>query len=365
MERQIYFHGSAEIEAFCNIMKEKKVLIVSGERCKKLSIVKDIVGKIQNVYYFSDFSPNPTYESVVKGIEVFKKNNCNAVLAIGGGSAMDVAKCIKLFSTMKDNENFLMQPFIENSIPLFVIPTTSGTGSEATKFAVIYYKGKKQSVTHESIIPNGVLLEPNVLENVPKYQRKATMFDALCHAIESYWSVNSTDQSRLYSKRALEIIFDNMESYLNNEYLGNKNMLIAANTAGKAINISQTTAAHAMCYKVTSMYGIAHGHAAAIMLPKIWRYMLYSMNKCIDPRGKSYVDGIFKEIALSMNCDTVEDAINKMEILLKGLQMQIPEVKNSDLDEMTLSVNTDRLKNNPVKLEKENIKEIYIKVFEK
>ena len=93
--------------------------------------------------------------------------------------------------------------------------------------------------------------------------------------------------------------------------------------------------------------------------------MLYSMNKCIDPRGKSYVDGIFKEIALSMNCDTVEDAINKMEILLKGLQMQIPEVKNSDLDEMTLSVNTDRLKNNPVKLEKENIKEIYIKVFEK
>ena len=100
MERQIYFHGSAEIEAFCNIMKEKKVLIVSGERCKKLSIVKDIVGKIQNVYYFSDFSPNPTYESVVKGIEVFKKNNCNAVLAIGGGSAMDVAKCIKLFSNM-------------------------------------------------------------------------------------------------------------------------------------------------------------------------------------------------------------------------------------------------------------------------
>ena len=364
MGKQVYFHDSAGIEVFCNIMKEKKVLVVSGERCKKLSIVKDIIGKIQNVYYFSDFSPNPTYESVVKGVEIFKKNNCNAVLAIGGGSAIDVAKCIKLFSNMKDNENFLMQPFIENSIPLFVVPTTSGTGSEATKFAVIYYKGKKQSVTHESIIPNGVLLEPNVLENVPKYQRKATMLDALCHAIESYWSVNSTEQSRLYSKRALKLIFDNMELYLNNECLGNKNMLSAANIAGKAINISQTTAAHAMCYKITSIYGIAHGHAAAIVLPKIWRYMLCNIDNCIDSRGKDYVKNIFREIAVAMRCDTVEGAIDKIEKMLKDLEMQIPKVKNSDLDEMVLSINMDRLKNNPIKLEKESIKKIYIKVFE-
>lgn len=365
LDKQMYFYDSAEIDDFCNAIKEKKILIVSGERCKKLSVVKSIIGKIQNVCYFSDFSPNPTYESVVKGVDVFKRNNCDAVLAIGGGSAMDVAKCIKLFSTMKDDENYLIQPFMENGIPLYVVPTTSGTGSEATKFAVIYYNGLKQSVMHESIIPSVVLLEPNVLENVPEYQKKVTMLDALCHAIESFWSVNSTEQSRLYSKKALEIIFANMESYLNNEFSGNKNMLSAANIAGRAINISQTTAAHAMCYKITSMYGIAHGHAAAIVLPKIWRYMLYNTDNCIDSRGKIYVESIFKEIALAMKCDTVEGAISKIEKLLENLEIHSPKVEKKDLDEMILSINIERLKNNPIRLKKENIKEIYIKVFEK
>ena len=90
------------------------------------------------------------------------------------------------------------------------------------------------------------------------------MMDAFCHALESFWSVNSTEESRRYSKEAIELVLENMEEYLLNTTDGNAGMLLAANIVGKAINITQTTARHAMCYKITSLFGCAHGHAAVL-----------------------------------------------------------------------------------------------------
>ena len=213
---------------------------------------------------FRDFQPNPLYENVQAGVEVFREEKCNAIIAVGGGSAIDVAKCIKAYTEMDgngDNGSWLEQTIIENDIPFLAMPTTAGTGSEATRYAAIYYDGKKQSVTSESIIPKAVLMDPDVLITLPLYQKKATMCDALCHAIESFWSVNSTEESKEYSRRAIEMVMDNMDGYLANDDQANGNMLMAANTAGKAINITQTTAGHAMCYKVTSLFHAAHGHA--------------------------------------------------------------------------------------------------------
>ena len=215
------------------------------------------------VVKFSDFQPNPLYESVVKGVEIFHENKCGLIAAVGGGSAIDVAKCIKLYSNMDSSENYLKQQIVPNDVPLFAVPTTAGTGSEATRYAVIYYNGAKQSVTDYSCIPSTVLFDASALKTLPMYQKKATMMDALCHAIESFWSVNSNEESMGYSQQAIEMIVANKASYLANEDAGNENMLKAANIAGKAINITQTTAGHAMCYKLTSLYGIAHGHAAA------------------------------------------------------------------------------------------------------
>ena len=191
---------------------------------------------------FDDFQPNPLYESVVKGVQLFRSEGCSAIIAVGGGSAMDVAKCIKLYSNMEGNGEeggFLKQEIVPNDIPFLVIPTTAGTGSEATRYAVIYYEGAKQSVTHTSIIPGTVLFDPSALKTLPIYQKKATMADALCHAVESYWSVNSTEESREISKKAILAILSNMEGYLANTEEGNAGMLAAAHLAGQAINITQ------------------------------------------------------------------------------------------------------------------------------
>lgn len=359
--KQKCFQGEDAYFDFIQMIRRygKKVFVVSGKFCQKLPIVKRITNALDTVVFFSDFSPNPTYESVENGVELFRRCTCDSILAIGGGSAMDVAKCIKLFATMSPDSNYLKQPFIANDIFLAAVPTTAGTGSEATRFAVIYYKGEKQSVTHESLIPQGTLLDADLLTGLPEYQKKATMLDALCHATESFWSLHSTNESKKYAKEAIQLIFANKTAYLRNDPIGNKNMLWAAHLAGKAINISQTTAAHAMCYKLTSLYGLAHGHAAAIVLPKLWRYMLEHEEQCVDSRGASYLSDIFDEIAAAMECDTVAKAIEQWEKLLKELSLSKPKARKEDRELLVSSVNVTRLKNNPVSLNPDDIDKIY------
>lgn len=339
------------------------VLVVCGKSIAKLKIgqqLPEIFRKAAARYTtFSDFTPNPDYMSAVKGVEVFQKNQCDVVLAIGGGSAMDVAKCIKLFATMDPGQNYLQQPIVPNSIPLIAVPTTAGTGSEATRFAVIYYGGEKQSVSHESCIPEAVLLDASVLDSLPMYHRKATMLDALCHGIESYWSVHSTEESQAYAAKAIGSILSNSESYLNNLPSGNENMLMAANFAGKAINLTQTTAGHAMAYKLTTLYGIAHGHAVALCVAKLWPYMLAHPEKCVDSRGPGHLEQVFSGLAKVMEADDAQQAASLFENFLSALELPTPYAAQEDYQLLTRSVNPTRLHNNPVMLTEMELHNLY------
>lgn len=315
------------------------------------------------VIRFSDFSPNPLYESVVKGVDLFRSHQCDLIVAIGGGSAMDVAKCIKLYSNMDPSESYLKQTIVPNSVLLLAIPTTAGTGSEATRYAVIYEHGEKQSITHESCIPSTVLMDPTTLKTLPEYQKKSTMLDALCHAIESFWSVHSTEQSKEYSRSAIHQILANQNAYLNNEDAGNAAMLQAANLAGKAINITQTTAGHAMCYKLTSLYGIAHGHAAALCVSALWPYMLQHVDQCIDPRGEDYLNSVFADLAQAFGCDAPEQAAQQYQTLLNGLSLQVPQATPQEIELLASSVNPVRLKNHPVALDHTAIRTLYQQIL--
>lgn len=346
----------------------KKIFIVCGSsfrkfRLKALLDELSAQGKIQPVY-FSDFQPNPDYESVVKGVDSFRKGNCDSIFAVGGGSAMDVAKCVKLYSNMPEGVNYLQEAIVPNDIPFLAAPTTAGTGSEATRYAVIYYKGDKQSVTDYSCIPNAVLFDTSMLTFLPEYQRKATMLDAFCHSVESFWSVNSTDESKEYSRAAIGLILDHIDSYLENAESGNAAMLKAANLAGKAINITQTTAGHAMCYKMTKMYGISHGHAAALCDSVLWRFMVENTSLSMDSRGKDYLDKMFLDLASAMGCQDAISAAEKFRRILSGLNLQTPAVDSeSDFELLAKSVNLVRLKNNPVRLDEQTINALYRKIF--
>lgn len=371
MSQKIYYIKDNDYTIVDSYLKKNSVntlFLVCDNAIKFLKYdlyFKDLENRMNiKVIKFDDFRPNPDYSSVEKGVKKFLEDDCDMIFAIGGGSAIDVAKCIKLYLNMDHSKNYLTQNIVPNDIKLAAIPTTAGTGSEATKYAVVYYNGEKQSVTHESCIPTTVFMDSSVLETLPEYQKKATMLDALCHAIESFWSVNSNEESKAYSKEAIQLILDNKDLYFSNDIVGNENMLKASHIAGKAINVTQTTAGHAMCYKMTSLYGIAHGHAAALCVSKLWKYMINNADKCIDSRGQDYLIDVFNEIAEAMGCNSPGESVEKFGRILYDMGIESPAVHGSgDFELLDNSVNPVRLKNNPVELDLESIDKIYHEIL--
>lgn len=344
-----------------------KVLLVVDASFPFLSIEKQVQEMPVPFVVFDQFSPNPLYEDVCKGVDCFCQHKCDAIVAVGGGSSIDVAKCIKLYCRLDPSVNYLQQECVDSGIPLIAIPTTAGTGSESTRFAVIYFEGKKQSVNHLSIIPTFALMEPEVLYTLPRYQKASTALDALCQGIESWWSVNSTAESQQLSKKAVGVLWKNIRQYVDGT--GNSvdesqlaaSVMKAANLAGQAINLTQTTAPHAFSYKITSLFKVPHGHAVAVCLPKIWQYMIAHPELCIDPRGKEYLMNVFDDIAQAMGCSTPQQAVEEFEAMMMSLAMPNPVSKNraDDIQLLSQSVNPVRLKNNPVQLSQEAIGSLY------
>ena len=343
-----------------------KVLLVCDSSFPFLSIKDDIEHMGTPYVVFDQFTPNPLYEDVCKGVDLFQITKCDTILAVGGGSSLDVAKCIKLYCQMEKGKIYLEQEYKDTGVKLIAIPTTAGTGSESTRYAVIYYDGKKQSVTHDSIIPDIAILEPKVLKTLPQYQKKCTMMDALCQGIESWWSVNSTDESKKFSKEAVETIMKWWHEYIfDNTEEAAEHIMQAANLAGQAICITQTTAAHAFSYKITSLYKLPHGHAVAIGLPEIWQYMLGHSNLCIDTRGRDYLVSTFDNIAHAMGYEHASEAILQFKLMLKEMELANPEAENrdSEIEILSKSVNPVRLKNNPVELSYEAINYLYKEII--
>lgn len=318
---------------------------------------------------FSDFTPNPLYEQVCNGIELLKTSNCDTILAVGGGSAIDVAKCIKLAILAEEGNAAIIPPLVSTRVacdgaklPFIAIPTTAGTGSESTHNAVMYYEGAKQTVTNDGVLPDYAILESSVLKTLPLYQKKCTMMDALCQGIESWWSVNSTEESYEYSRKTIELIMANWRKYIfENDDEAAKQIMLAANYGGRAINITQTTAAHAFSYKITSLYKLPHGHAVAVCLPEIWEYMIGQMDKCIDSRGQDYLAGIFEKISKAMGCENPKKTIAVFQQMMVDMELKNPISGNreEELEVLSTSVNPVRLKNNPVELERDVIYYLY------
>ena len=354
--------------------------------CEKLFLVVDSSYPFLNIkdaiealpvkerVMFSDFTPNPLYEQVCNGIELLKSSNCDTILAVGGGSAIDVAKCIKLAVLAKEGNAAIIPPLVSTRVacdgaklPFIAIPTTAGTGSESTHNAVMYYEGSKQTVTNDGVLPDYAVLEPSVLKTLPLYQKKCTMMDALCQGIESWWSVNSTEESYEYSRKTIELIMANWRKYIfENDDEAAAQIMLAANYGGRAINITATTAAHAMSYKITSLYKLPHGHAVAVCLPKIWKYMIGHFDQCIDKRGWDYLDGIFKNISAAMACASPIDAIDHFEQMMLDMDLNNPVAgqRAEELEVLSTSVNPVRLKNNPVELKEEVIRQLYSNIVE-
>lgn len=358
MGNQTVMRSVQDLDAYFQSLGVKRLFLVCGNSIRKLRMDGYFreLGERITVVRFSGFTPNPRYEEAAEAARAFRDSGCGAIAAVGGGSAMDVAKCVRLWAGLGDGEDLLAREPAPDPPPLLAVPTTAGTGSEATRYAVVYDRGEKQSITHENCLPSAVLLDPSALESLPDGPRKASMLDALCHGIESFWSVRATAESREYARAAIGGILENLEAYLENDPAGNAGMLEAAHLAGKAINLAQTTAGHAMCYKLTSLYGAAHGHAAALCVSKLWPFLA---ERC----GGTELEGVLRELAAAMGCRTIPESVEKFEGLLARLGLEAPKLRPGDLPVLQRSVNPVRLKNHPIIPSPEEISGLYRQIL--
>ena len=335
------------------VLPAKEPLYVVCSKRERERILTDL--KDYSITFFHGYSPNPKYEEIMEGVKLFKQGEYETIVALGGGSALDVAKCIKLFQGAS-KEDFLSNTYQDNNIRLIAIPTTAGTGSESTAIAVIYYEGEKYSVAHASALPKVAILDPGLLETLPEYHKKSAMADALCQAIESYWSRGATAESQSYAEKCISLILEYGEQYLKGTKKGAAKILKAANYSGKAIHISRTTAAHAMSYKLTTRYGISHGHAVALCMQYCWK------NLQTQATIKPQLQECLVSLARVMGCDSIESSIALYQKLYDAWEFPQIEIPKEDMDILVSSVNVERLGNHPIALTEEDLYAIYSEI---
>lgn len=366
-----------ELKSFFQEHSFRRIFLVAGSSFPKLPIgeeLQELFSKLGiSFYHFSDFRPNPRLEEVEEGIKAFSAFHGDSILAVGGGSALDTAKCIKLFTGLSKEKSYLEQKYRENDIPLVVHPTTAGTGSESTPFAVIYQDGEKCSVEHESIYPKYRIEDARSLRSLPMYQKKVTLLDALSHAMEAIWSKYSNEDSRAYGQKAISLILTNYKAYLSLENDGEAQGKVisvegpsqpvleaiaeAANLAGKAIAVTKTTAGHALSYKLGSIYQLPHGLATAMVNRALYPFMCREKSRMIHPENLLFLAKCFL-------AETEEEGAKRYREILEDLEI-LPtlSVKEGGLENLVAAVNPERLSNHPIALREEDIRLLYKEIL--
>ncbi len=348
----------------------KKIFVLCGKKSFENSGAQDLLKKTKNnnqIKLFYKSSYIPIIEELINIVKEIKNFKPNLILAIGGGSVIDYAKIANLVDTIPNLRNLIINysyPLKKKYAQLAVIPTTAGSGAEVTSNAVIYVDGIKYSFENELLIPDNYFLVPEFIISAPDKIKASSGFDAIAQALESLISKKSNTVSVDYATKSLKISIEKYISFLNDPNLKNAaEMSIAANLAGKAINISKTTAPHAVSYPFTSLYNISHGHAVSLFFEKFFEFNFTNLEKSetnFDLKERfNLIFNIFKiknfyefstKITLIKQKAKLEDNLDKLNINLKGNTHNIIK-----------GINLLRLGNNPIKINEKNILDLMLK----
>ncbi|MCX2980445.1 iron-containing alcohol dehydrogenase [Halieaceae bacterium IMCC14734] len=257
----------------------KKILLVTDRPIIELGLHVAAVAKLNSlgveVCIYDEVKPDPTVSVIEAGIKCLKENQCDAVLAFGGGSSMDSAKVIAMAAgnnlTVPECMGFGKAKL--PTLPLFAIPTTAGTGSEATMAAIVSddETHAKNAVADFKLVPSAAALDPSLMLGLPPHITAATGMDALTHAVESYTGVWSTPETDHYCLAATKLIFENIETaYSDGQNIAAREaMALASYYAGLAFTQAMVGYVHAISHQLGAHYGIAHGVGNAMALPPV------------------------------------------------------------------------------------------------
>ena len=271
----------------------EKALIVTGKSSAvKSGAQKDILAALdeKSIKYviFKEIIENPTVDSVIKGAGLFKENNCDHVIAIGGGSPLDAGKAISLAAqhNVTTKEQFFSTAF-SKAYPIVAVPTTSGTGSEATQYSIITdtETNTKKGIANPAIFPVCSFLDPKYTLSLNENITKNTAIDALSHLLEGIYSTRRNPLTYPIIFQGIKLIYDNLKKCLKNpdNYDLREKLMIASLYGGTAIAQTGTTIQHSIGYPLTTEYGLAHGLANGVVMKEImeeyYPHIKYELNQ--------------------------------------------------------------------------------------
>lgn len=329
--------GKGAVEEAGTYIKElgTKALIVTDNimvnigNVSKLTNVLDSVGVQYEIY--SDVNCEPTDTIVEKGIELYKSNKCDFLIAIGGGSPIDAMKAIGAMITNPGQITDYMGKIIKNSTPLVAIPTTAGTGSEATQFTIISdtKNNVKMLLIGPSLIPTLAVVDPELTMTSPANVTATTGIDALTHAVEAYTSRKAQPLSDTFALSAIKRIFTNLRqaSTDGKNFEARNEMSLGALEAGIAFNNSSVTIVHGMSRPIGALFHVPHGMSNAVLIGECLEFAIEGAPERFADIAKAI--GIYKEGMTDMEAS--KELVAEIKKLCKDIQ--IPTLKEYGIDE--------------------------------
>ena len=348
----------------------RRVLLVCGRKSFEVCGAAGVFPTLEQTAEarcWSDFSPDPDSADLVGGLRLLRDFAPDAVVGIGGGSAMDMAKLLCAYDGIEESAALLAAIRSGGRIDsrargLALVPTTSGSGSEATHFAVVYIGEDKFSIAGPALKADRVILDPLLTHSGSAYQRATSGIDAVCQAVESLWAAGATDRSRRFARRALGLLLPNIEAFVSHgPPEAARAMAIGSHLAGRAIDVSKTTAAHALSYAITKRYGISHGHAVALTLGRFIAVHATAdtgqLQPGIDPQAHRQSMSLILRALGASDGDEGRHAFKALVARL-GLEHRLDAIVPTDpaaRDQLVRSVNLERLGNNPVAFSQQDL----------
>ena len=376
--RQREYIGNGKISQLGEVISEtraRKALVVTGRSDYADRLYEDHIqpafGRQEHIRYTGS-RKLPTVEDVQQGMAIARRENCSLVIGAGGGVALDIGKAVAMLAPQDGGAQQYVtgeSPLVSRSMPTIMIPTTAGTGSEATSFAVVYINGTKYSLAHHSMLPEYAIVDPRLTMSVPPQVAAATGLDALTQAVESLWSVGATTVSRRFSKAGMRMALTSLVGAVNEPDLDNRGaMCFASNNAGKAINIAKTTAAHAVSYPMTAHWDVPHGYAVALTLPSFVEYNMGVDGSSLQAGADlGEVRSVMSDLLTELDCRDGSEAKAKLTQLVADIGLPTTlsgaGIPRSGVAKIMGEINPDRVRNNPRVVTEEALRSILEAIF--
>ena len=308
----------------------KSILIVTDKGIAESGLMEGLLNGLRalevDFAVYDKTVPNPTIDNIEEALELYKATKCDGVVAFGGGSPIDCAKGVGARLARPDKKLPQLRGVLKvmkKMPPLFVVPTTAGTGSEATLACVVSDSNthEKYALMDTALIPHFAVLDPLLTVKLPKHITSTTGMDALTHAVEAYIGKSNTKHTAQWSIEAVKLIFDNLyEAYSNGENItARTNMQRAAYLGGKAFTRAYVGNVHAIAHTLSGFYNVPHGLANAIILPHVLEYYGESAQKPLAE--------LADVIGICVRTDSTEQKSTKFIQAIKDLnkKMAIPD----------------------------------------